>query len=362
MFSGEFDRLWQAVRQRPEPPLDRADFGAGGALDAEIAARARLRKLELFGGAVFPVSPLYVTSVCKERCAYCNYRAGSTDPDLKRTRLSDSELEREVRFLVEERGLRAVELVYASDPLVTADDICRHVELTARILSRLGRPIVGLSSEPSTVAEYRRLRDAGLTFSVVWMETYDPQRYRELHPGRQTKTDFFWRLESYERMIEAGLEGIGYGVLSGLSDWRRDWSMLAAHQRWLRRRYGRGPNILGIPRLRPAPGAPYDPGGFLPSDGIFRSLVAWHNGLFPEVMPFVSTREPFETCLQLAAGGGCLFTLNCSTVPGGYTLDRRGAQFRTGDYDALRFTPRLRAAGLGPDWAWQASTCYTVDV
>ncbi len=362
MSPTEFEQLWQQVCERPVAPLDSPEFGAGGALDAGIAARGRLRKLERFGGAVFPVSPLYVTSVCKERCTYCNYRAGSTDPDLKRTRLSVAELEREVRFLVEERGLRAVELVYASDPLIRVDDICRHVELTARILARHGRPAVGLSAEPATVADYRRLRDAGLAFSVVWMETYDPLRYRELHPGRQIKTDFSWRLESYERMIEAGLDGIGYGVLSGLADWRRDWSMLAVHQRWLRRRYGRGPNILGIPRLRPAPGAPYVPGPNLPADGGFRSLVAWHNALFPEVMPFVSTREPFETCLQLAAGGGCLFTLNCSTVPGGYTFDHRGAQFRTGDYDALCFAPRLCAAGLKTDWAWKAATCYTVGV
>jgi 2-iminoacetate synthase len=362
MLSTEFETLWRQVCQQPLPPLDRPDFGAGGPLDAALAAQARLRKLEHFGGVVFPVSPLYVTSVCKEQCTYCNYRAGSTDPDLKRVRLTEDQLEREVRFLAAERGLRAVELVYASDPRITETDICRHVELTASILARYGRPVVGLSAEPVSVAGYRRLRDAGLTFSVVWMETYNPARYRELHPGRQTKTDFFWRLESFERMIEAGLEGIGYGVLSGLSDWRQDWSMLAAHQRWLRRRYGRGPNILGIPRLRPAPGAPFEPGGLLPGDGVFRSLVAWHNALFPDVMPFVSTREEFETCLQLAAGGGCLFTLNCSTVPGGYTLDHRGAQFRTGDYDALRFTPRLRAAGLEPDWAWQAATCYTVGV
>jgi len=362
MFFSEFETLWREVSAGPLPPLDSPEFGAGGPLDAGLAARARLRKLEHFGGSVFPVSPLYVTSVCKERCTYCNYRAGSTDPDLKRVRLGDAQLEQEVRFLAEERGLRAVELVYASDPQITADDICRHVELTARILARHGRAVVGLSAEPCSADEYRRLRDAGLTFSVVWMETYDPQRYRELHPGKQTKTDFGWRLESYERMIEAGLEGIGYGVLSGLADWRRDWSMLVVHQRWLRKHYGRGPNILGIPRLRPAPGAPFDPGGCLPSDAVFRSLAAWHNALFPDVMPFVSTREEFETCLQLAAGGGCLFTFNCSTVPGGYTLDHRGAQFRTGDYDALRFAPRLRAAGLEPDWAWRAATCYTEGV
>lgn len=362
MSPSEFDRLWREVAEQPEPPLADPGFGTGGPLDAELAARARLRKLERFGGAVFPVSPLYVTSFCKERCAYCNYRAGSTDPALRRVRLSDEELEREVRFLAEERGLRAVELVYASDPRITVDDVCRHVELTARILSRYGRPIVGLSAEPVSVGEYRRLRDAGLAFSVVWMETYDRDRYRELHPGRQTKTDFFWRLSSYERMFEAGLERVGYGVLSGLSDWRRDWSMLAAHQRWLRANCGRGPDILGIPRMRPAPGAPYTPGNLLPPDGAFRSLVAWHNALFPEVLPFVSTRESFETCLQLAAGGGCLFTLNCSTVPGGYTLASRGPQFLTGDYDARLFAPRLRAAGLEPDWAWEGATCYTVGV
>lgn len=361
MLSTTFDALWRRVCEQPEPPLGEPGFGAGGALDAELLARARQRKAERFGGAVFPVSPLYVSSICKERCTYCNYRAGSTDPELRRVRLDDHELEREVRFLAG-RGLRAVELVYASDPRITVDDICRHVEITARILGQAGHANVGLSAEPVSVAEYRRLRDAGLTFSVVWMETYDPARYRELHPGRQTKADFFWRLESYERMIEAGLEGVGYGVLSGLADWRRDWSMLVLHQRWLRENCGRGPNILGIPRLRPAPGAQFDGQGVLPTDGEFRSLVAWHNALFPDVLPFVSTREDFETCLQLAAGGGCLFTLNCSTVPGGYTLPNRGAQFRTGDYDAAVYEPRLRAAGLAPEWAWRPASCYTVSV
>ncbi|MCX7603487.1 MAG: hypothetical protein N2036_05360 [Bryobacteraceae bacterium] len=362
MFSAVFEHYWREVCGRPEPPLDDPAFGSGGPLDAHLAALARHRKAERFGGAVFPVSPLYVTSICKERCTYCNYRAGSTDPGLKRVRLSEGELEREVRFLVEERGLRAVELVYASDPLITVDEICRHVEIAARIMARAGHVNVGLSAEPASTEDYRRLRDAGLVFSVVWMETYDPARYRELHPGRQTKADFFWRLESYERMIEAGLEGIGYGVLSGLADWRRDWSMLAVHQRWLRKTYGRGPNILGIPRLRPAPGATYQERAFVPSDGAFRSLVAWHNALFPDVLPFVSTREEFETCLQLAAGGGCLFTLNCSTVPGGYTLANRGAQFVTGNYDAPLFAPRLRASGLEPEWAWRPATCYTVGV
>lgn len=362
MFSTVFDSLWQRVATRPCPPLDDPAFGAGGALDASLLARARHRKAELFNGAVFPVSPLYVSSICKERCAYCNYRAGSTDPALRRVRLSDTELEREVRFLVEERGLRSVELVYASDPLISVDDICRHVELTARILARHGHANVGLSAEPASTAGYRRLRDAGLTFSVVWMETYDQARYAALHPGRQTKTDFVWRLESYQRMIEAGLEGIGYGVLSGLGSWRRDWSMLLLHQQWLRRQYGRGPDILGIPRLKPAPGALLQGSPLIPSDSTFRALVALHSTLYPGVLPFVSTREDFDTCLQIASGGGCLFTFNCSTVPGGYTLPHSGPQFLTGDYDAPLFAPRAAASGLLLQWAWRPAACYTMGV
>ena len=359
MSPAEFQDLWQQVSRQPVAPLDDPAFGSGGALDLEIIARARHLKSSLFDGAVQAIAPLYVSSICKERCTYCNYRAGSNDPSLRRTRLSLDELRREVEFLVESRPLRAVELVYASDPQLTPDDLCRHVELTSSILQKHGASTVGLSAEPMSVAGYRRLRGAGLTFSVVWMETYDQVRYAACHPGSHVKTDFFYRLDSYERMLEAGLDGVGYGVLGGLGPWRRDWSMLILHQRWLRRHCGRGPDIVGIPRLKHAPGSAFQQLDAPPADSQFRALVALHNSLFPQVRPFVSTREDFDMCLQLASGGGCLFTFNCSTVPGGYTLPNRGAQFTTGDYDALLFAPRVRAAGHRVLWDWRPQPCYT---
>lgn len=356
MTPAEFQDLWQRA---PIAPLDHPAFGSGGPLDAEILARSRHLKSSLFDGAVQAIAPLYVSSICKERCTYCNYRAGSHDPSLRRTRLSLDELRAEIEFLVDARPLRAVELVYASDPQLTTDDLCRHVELARTILEKHGASTVGLSAEPVSVAGYRRLRDAGLTFSVVWMETYDPERYAAHHPGPHIKSDFFYRLESFERMIEAGLDGVGYGVLGGLGPWRRDWSMLILHQQWLRSRCGRGPGILGVPRLKHAPGSVFQQLGDAPNDAQFRSLVALHNSLFPTVRPFVSTREDFEMCLQLASGGGCLFTFNCSTVPGGYTLPNRGAQFSTGDYDALHFEARVRAAGHSILWDWRPEPCYT---
>jgi len=177
------------------------------------------------------------------------------------------------------------------------------------------------------------------------METYDRVSYAELHPGNQVKSDYFWRLGCFERMLEAGIDEVGIGVLSGLSDWRRDWAMLIRHEEYLRQSFGRGPAILGIPRLKPAPGAPFSRRD-VPSDQEFLALIAFHNLRFPDVRPWISTREDFDFGLQLAAGGGCLFTFNCSVVPGGYTLENRGAQFVTGNYDISSFLPRAAEAGL----------------
>ena len=360
MFSQHCERLWREVSERPDSPLDDPEFGRGGALDAGWLERGREAKRAHYGDVVQAVSPLYVSSICKEKCTYCNYRAGSDDPGLKRVRLSMEDLDREVRFLVAERGLRAVELVYASDPMIGVEQIEAHIALTKRILNEYGGGRVGLSAEPMEVSDYARLREAGLSFSVVWQETYDPARYTELHPGRQVKSDYAYRVDSFERMIEAGLEDVGIGVLSGLADWRRDWSMLMRHETWLRERLGRGPSILGIPRLKAAPGAAFREFGHAPSDDEFRALVALHKARFPEVRPFVSTREDFEMCLQLAEGGGCLFTFNCSVVPGGYTLDNAGAQFVTGNFDTVEYARRVEAAGFRVDWDW--TLCYTTIV
>jgi 2-iminoacetate synthase len=353
MFSEIYEEVWNRVAASPEAPLDQAEFGSGGALDMETLGRSRHLKAILYDGALQAVSPLYVTSICKERCTYCNYRAGSSDPRLQRVRLSDAEIEAEVEFLVESRGLRVVELVYASDPLIKVADIARHITLTRRILERHGAINVGLSCEPLAVDDYRRLVDAGLGFSVVWMETYDRARYVDYHPGTQTKSDFFYRLDCYDRMIEAGVPGVGYGVLNGLADWRAEWSMLFAHQRYLRERLGRGPNILGFPRLKAAPGASYQERQLCPTDAQLRALVAQHNILFPEARPFISTRENYDLCLQLASGGGCLFTFNCSTVPGGYTKPHAGPQFASHTFDTLSHAERVRAAGHRIVWDWR---------
>ena len=370
MFSARHKAAWQRVADlrtqqagsidalRPLeasdflPLLWEEEFGAGGALDRAILERSAALKSASYGGRVFAIVPIYVTSICSEQCVYCNYRAGNKGIGVERRRLSNPELEQEGLYLVEQKGLRVLELVYASDPRMRVDAMCRHVELLRRLLDSRGGGLVAISAEALEESEYRRLVDAGLSISVLWQETYDKSRYSMLHPGRTKKTNFEYRMDAYERMLVAGVPQVGIGVLSGLAGWKQDWAMLMLHEEYLQRQYGRGATILGIPRLKRAPGALLQASPFTPTRQQFMVTVALHNIFSPTTAAFVSTREEWDVCVDLARGGGCLFTLNCSTTPGGYSLQHGGCQFTSHSYDAPVYSAKLRAEGLKPIFLW----------
>ena len=83
--------------------------------------------------------------------------------------------------------------------------------------------------------------------------------------------------------------------------------------------------------------------------------MAAHALFDPEALPFVSTREPWTLCEELAVGGGCLFTFDCSTIPGGYALGGHGQQFPTFSFPLAEHAPRLRRRGLAPVFDWRFS-------
>ncbi len=336
------------------PLLWSGELGSGGDLDRRIIARSQEVKFSLYEGRVFVIVPIYATSICQEQCVYCNYRAGNKGIEVDRRRLTDDELEQEATFLVEQKGLRVLELVYASDPRGRVDTMCRHVELLRNVLESREGGLVGISAEALDENEYRRLVDAGLCWSVLWQETYDQVRYAELHPGKTRKANFEYRLDAHERMLAAGVERVGMGVLSGLAAWRRDWAMLMLHEQYLHEHCGRGATIIGTPRLKLAPGALLQQPPCQMTRDELLVTVALHNLFAPTAAPFVSTREDWDICLELARGGGCLFTLNCSTTPGGYSLAHCGCQFSSKSYDAPEYAGRLRRNGLEPIFDWKA--------
>lgn len=312
---------------------------------------SRQIKKQIFKNRIFPIVPVYVSSFCIEHCQYCNYRVENKDKMIKRIRLSSRQLEEELKYLIFDKGFRVIELVYANDPKIVPY-IPEHIELAHSILNKTGGGMVGINAGSFSTKEYRILKESGLDFVVLWQETYQQEYYKQFHPGKTPKTDFKFRVDSFERMIEAGIKNLGLGVLSGLAPWRKDWLLLIEHERYLFDTYGIKASIVGIPRLKFAVGALVQSTPFIPSDKEFLLAIAVHNLFSPETLPFINTREDFNLCLELAKGGGTLFTFNCSTIPGGYTLRTMGYQFPTYDFDIDKYLPILESKGLIPKINW----------
>ena len=72
-------------------------------IDAILARSAEV-KAALYGGQVFVIVPIYMTSICQEQCLYCNFRGGNKGIEVERRRLTENELEQEATFLVEQKG------------------------------------------------------------------------------------------------------------------------------------------------------------------------------------------------------------------------------------------------------------------
>lgn len=321
-------------------------------LASVVLAAARQRKAERFNEAVFSISPLYVTSICREHCTYCNFRVENRGTAVTRLRLTPQQLREEVEFLVNRHGLRVVELVYSSDPEFDIATAAEHIHITADVLDKAGGGIVGINAAPFEVDEYPELKAAGLDFVVLWQETYNRERYRELHPARTPKADYERRITAFDRMIQGGIRNVGMGILSGLAPWREDWLSLMTHEQYLYECYGVQTAVLGVPRLKPARGALVQTTPYTPTDEEYLLAIAVHNLFSPITVPFVNTREHWALCVEAARGGGSIFTFNCATIPGGYTQDTKGYQFPTDDFPASEYVPKLRSEGLFPVMKW----------
>ena len=233
--------------------------------------------------------------------------------------------------------------------------MCRHVEMLRHVLERHGGGLVGISAESLEENDYRRLVHAGLCWSVLWQETYDQARYAMLHPGKTRKANFEYRLDAYERMLT------GQGLSTSASECFpacRSGDGTGPCSCCMRNICGSttdvAPPFLGTPRLKLAPGALLQESPYTLTRQQFLATIALHNMFVPATAPFVSTREDWDTCVALARGGGCLFTLNCSTTPGGYSLQHDGCQFTAHSYDAPIYSAQLKSEGLDPVFNWRA--------
>jgi len=287
-------------------------------IETAIKKRERIWKNRLF-----LVPPLYVTDRCINDCLYCPWRKSNP---IKRRTLSTEELKKEINFLIKQ-GYRTIELVGASDPMFTADNITEFIKITKKKLNEVGGGEVGLNFESALKEDYKAFVKSGLHFMVLWQETYQPETYAKLHPANTKKANMDYRLDAFDRAIRGGLKRVSIAFLGRLYDWKFEVLALFTHGRYLEETYGIPPFIIGTPRWRYAKGCVIKKDPFEYSDKTWLLASAIYKLAFPKSLPWFSTREKFELSKEAARGGGALFTLDCSTVVGGYTLKKDFPQF-----------------------------------
>jgi len=145
-------------------------------------------------------------------------------------------------------GLQHVLLLTGESPRVGADYL-------AHALGLLRPRFAALSCEvqPLAVEDYTRLAEQGMSAVMVYQETYDAEVYAR-HHLRGLKADILWRLDTPDRLGQAGVKKIGFGALYGLSDWRADAWFVGRHLRHLENRCWQSRLSISFPRLRPHAG------------------------------------------------------------------------------------------------------------
>ncbi|SUW65855.1 2-iminoacetate synthase [Buttiauxella agrestis] len=307
-----------------------------------LAQKAQYLTRQRFGNTVSFYVPLYLSNLCANDCTYCGF---SMSNKLKRKTLNAPEIERECEA-IRKLGFEHLLLVTGEHQTKVGMDYFRqHLPTIRRQFSSLQMEV-----QPLEEHEYAELKTLGLDGVMVYQETYHQAVYAQ-HHLRGNKQDFFWRLETPDRLGRAGIDKIGLGALIGLSDsWRTDCFMVAEHLLWLQQNYWQSRYSISFPRLRPCAGG-VEPASVMTESQLVQVICAFRL-LAPDVELSLSTREsPWfrDNMIPLAINNVSAFS---KTQPGGYA-DNHPELEQFAPHDGrtpVEVAEALTRSGLQPVW------------
>lgn len=297
-----------------------------------------------FGKTIQLYAPLYLSNECQNICTYCGF---SLDNSIKRKTLSDTELMIEATVL-KSMGVNHILLVSGeAHKKVGIDYFMNAVSLLKPHFANISIEVQPLSED-----EYRLLHDAGVHAVLVYQETYHQEVYKEYHP-KGKKSNFDFRLETPDRIGNAGIHKMGLGVLLGLEDWRIDSFFNALHIEYLQKQYWKSRFSVSFPRLRPAEGI-IEP-NFMMSDKDLLQLICAYRIWNEDMEISISTRENEKFRNNIISLGATAMSAGSKTNPGSYSVDKESLeQFETSDDRSMEeMKTIIKKAGYDPvmkDW------------
>ncbi len=320
----------------------------------EIFYTAKEVKKGIYGDRIVLFAPLYVTNKCVNNCLYCGFR--KENKETKRRTLSIEEIEEQVRIL-EGMGHKRLLLVFGEDPSIPPQkmfEIIRKVYETKNGKGEIRR--VNVNCAPLDVEGFKILKSAGIGTYQLFQETYHRESYRFYHPSGP-KSDYDWRITSFDRAMSAGIDDVGLGFLFGLYNWKFELLALIQHAHYLDRKFNVGPHTISFPRIKPAKGAElsYNP-PYPVNDLDFKKAVAIVRLSLPYTGMILSTRESPELRDELFNLGISQISAASSTEVGGYKKEDGEGQFSIEDRRSLEEVVHdLLSSGFIPSFC---TACY----
>ena len=193
----------------------------------QMAVRAKEEREKHFGNNVLLFTPLYISNYCENQCVYCGFNCKNS---ITRCKLNAAEIEAEMAEIAK-TGMREILLLTGESRSVSGPEyIAEAVTIAKKYFSTIGLEVYPMNSD-----EYAMLRDCGADFVTVFQETYDLERYGEMHVAG-AKRCFPYRVCAQERALMGGMRGVGFGVLLGLADFRKDMFAAGMHAALLQKK------------------------------------------------------------------------------------------------------------------------------
>ena len=208
----------------------------------QMAQRARLETSKHFGNTVYLFTPLYIANYCENYCVYCGFNCYN---HIKRMKLSMEQIEKEMKVIADS-GMEEILILTGES---RGQSNVEYIGEACKLARKYFR-MVGLEIYPVNTDEYNYLHECGADYVTVFQETYDTDKYEQLHLLGHKRV-WPYRFDAQERALRGGMRGVAFSALLGLSDFRKDALASALHVYYLQRKYPHAEMSLSCPRLRP---------------------------------------------------------------------------------------------------------------
>jgi len=314
-------------------------------------------KREIYGNRVVIFAPLYVSNYCVNSCTYCGY---GRDNDFKRRKLTDAEIQEEVKLL-ESMGHKRIALEVGEDPVnCDIDYVCHAIDTIYATENKNGNiRRINVNIAATTVEEYKMLKEREIGTYILFQETYHQPTYERVHP-KCLKGDYNYHLTAFDRAMQADIDDVGGGVLFGLADYKFELMGLMLHNDHLEEEFGVGFHTISVPRLQKAEGMNLSDYPNLVTDEEFKRIVAIIRLAVPFTGIILSTRESAVMRKEVLNYGVSQVSAGSCTGVGGYKEEaefgKKVDQFEVADHRTpLEIIKELLRDGFIPSYC---TACY----